>query len=90
MQLVSPAEAAYFGTEALDALRDDAAAEIVAHNRRIAAALTECRRLVALIGAPDVCMTQGYDFSDILDMLADITPTFDAAQIARVAEQVAA
>ena len=89
MQLVSPAEAAYFGTEALDNLRDDAVAEIIAHNRRIAAALTECRKLIERIGAPDCLMSQYFDFDDIIGTLRDITPTFDAAQVARVAEQVA-
>lgn len=90
MQLVSHAETQYFGTEAMDNLRDDAAAEIIAHNRRIAAVLTQARKQIELIGSPDALMVRGYDFPDILDMLRDLTPTFDAAQLASVAEQVVA
>jgi len=90
MQLVSHAETQYFGTEALDNLRDDAVADIIAHNRRIAAVLTQARKQIELIGTPDALMARGYDFPDLLDMLRDLTPTFDSASIARVAEQVAA
>lgn len=88
MQLVSPAETQYFGTEALDNLRDDAVAEIIAHNRRIADVLTQARKQIELIGSPDALMVRGYDFPDLLDMLRDLTPTFDSASVARVAEQV--
>jgi hypothetical protein len=69
---------------------DAMAAGIIAHNRRIAAVLTQARKQIELIGAPDALMVRGYDFPDLLDMLRDLTPTFDSASVARVAEQVAA
>ena len=88
MQLVPHAERQYFGSEPLDTLRDDAVGDIIAHNRRIAAALNACRKQIEAIGEPDACMAQGYDFSDILSMLRDITPTFDGARIAAVQRHV--
>ena len=68
---------------------DAVVAAIIAHNRRIADALTQARKQIELIGSPDALMVRGYDFPDMIDMLRDLAPTFDSASIARVAEQVA-
>lgn len=72
------------GSIAYDRMVDRAdreAAEVVALNRRIAEVLIRARAELVSVGAPEHCMSAGYDFADILAMLSDMTPALDAKAV---------
>jgi hypothetical protein len=63
-----------------------AAAVVIEENKAIAAVLTGARVALLKLGAPEACMAPGYDWADILVMLQDMTPKFDAETVRRVEE----
>ncbi len=54
-----------------------AAAATLIHNTRIAAILNQARAEVIALGEPAQYMARGYGFRDAMDLLLDITPTFE-------------
>ena len=66
--------------EAAENAAEQMAADIVAQNRRIKAAMLRCAEILRAIGKPDLFQNKHYDWDDVLSLLAELAPTPNADQ----------